>query len=635
MRMSSDDAQYGSGSSAALDPSASQSQPGPDPMLGQVLDGRYRIISKLGEGGMGEVYAGEHIGINKRVAIKLLRAEIVTNKEAVSRFKQEARSASSIGHKNIIGIEDLATLPDGRIYLCMELLDGAPLNDLIEQPIETARLVNILIQTGHGLAAAHAKGIVHRDMKPENIFVTRAADGSDVPKLLDFGIAKVSGSDGNNHLTRTGTIFGTPFYMAPEQALGQPIDHRADIYAMGVIMYEVFCGDVPFQGESFMGILTQHITAEPKPPSQAAAEAGRPMPNGIEAIIVRAMKKDPDHRYATMDELVGDLVKVYRGLAGAGMSGYMQAHVPASQMLPAAHHPSAPHLFDSGPRSAPMQVPVAHTPTPTPQPVVAGDSFSDLHIPKKGSKVGVVLAILAVLAVVGGGAAFLIISSSGKDDGETAQTDTPDKGVGAGVQGTVGGGEQPDSTDGTVDDGEVQVVEFPRKDAGGDEPSGTDIAALQPIPVLVNSKPQGAEVYDDGGKIGRTPVLVKVIPGEPVTLRLEKGGYKDETLEIDGSTDRFDLELDRKHVSGGSSSKGGSSSSGGKGGQGGKTGGQGGTTDSGGQGGKPDTGGQGGKPDTGGQGGKPDTGGKPDADDKHDPNVLEDGVLGDPASELE
>jgi len=199
--------------------SGSSSSIEPDPLIGTTLDGRYRIVDKLGEGGMGEVYAAEHVNIEKRVAIKLLRKEILENEEAVSRFHQEARSASSIGHENIIAIEDFNTLPDGRIYLCMELLNGQPLNDMIQQPMAPDRLLDILIQTGHGLAAAHAKGIVHRDMKPENIFVTQK-NGRDVPKLLDFGIAKVSQADGNNNLTRTGTIFGTPFYMSPEQALG-------------------------------------------------------------------------------------------------------------------------------------------------------------------------------------------------------------------------------------------------------------------------------------------------------------------------------------------------------------------------------------------------------------------------------
>ncbi|HEX5064377.1 MAG TPA: serine/threonine-protein kinase, partial [Kofleriaceae bacterium] len=210
----------------SFDPPASGSFPQAPPapsLVGEVIDGRYRIFKKLGEGGMGEVYAAEHVHIDKKFALKLLKAEIVSNSEAVKRFQQEARSSSSIKHRNIIAVEDFGRLPDGRIYMCMELLGGAPLNDMIQQPMAADRLLNILIQAGHGLAAAHAKGIVHRDMKPENIYVTQDASG-DVPKLLDFGIAKVAGNDGQNNLTRTGTIFGTPFYMAPEQALGQQVD---------------------------------------------------------------------------------------------------------------------------------------------------------------------------------------------------------------------------------------------------------------------------------------------------------------------------------------------------------------------------------------------------------------------------
>src|SRR5947209_5695079 len=228
-----------------------QATPAPS-LVGQVLDGRYRITRKLGEGGMGEVYAAEHVHIEKKFAIKLLKAEIVSNAEAVKRFRQEARSSSSIGHRNIIAIEDFGQLADGRIYMCMELLNGAALNDMITQPMPADRLLNILIQTGHGLAAAHHKGIVHRDMKPENIFVTIGPSGEDIPKLLDFGIAKVSGNDGQNHLTRTGTIFGTPFYMAPEQALGNPVDARTDIHSVGVILYGCFRCSVVVLGEAFL-----------------------------------------------------------------------------------------------------------------------------------------------------------------------------------------------------------------------------------------------------------------------------------------------------------------------------------------------------------------------------------------------
>lgn len=327
-------------------------------LIGEVLDGRYRLVKKLGEGGMGEVYAAEHVHIEKRFAVKLLRQEIVSNKEAVVRFRQEARSASSIGHRNIIAIEDFGDLPDGRIYMCMELLNGAPLNELLKQPMSAERLINILIQTGHGLAAAHAKGIIHRDMKPENVFVTTTPSGEDIPKLLDFGIAKVAGNDGQNNLTRTGTIFGTPYYMAPEQALGNPVDARTDVYAMGVIIYEVFAGSLPFQGESFMGILTQHITTEPEPIAQRAAKAGRTLPPGIEGIVARCMQKDPNNRFASMDELVQALVNVYRAVAGAGMSSYMEAF------------PQSPQGAQGS--SASSSVPAHYTPPPLTGPVAIG-----------------------------------------------------------------------------------------------------------------------------------------------------------------------------------------------------------------------------------------------------------------------
>jgi tRNA A-37 threonylcarbamoyl transferase component Bud32 len=443
-------------------------------LVGEVLDGRYKVVKKLGEGGMGEVYAAEHIHIEKKVAIKLLRPEIVSNQEAVTRFRQEARSASSIGHRNIIGIDDFGQLKDGRIYLCMELLAGAPLNDMIKDPLPVDRLLNILIQTGHGLAAAHAKNIIHRDMKPENIFVTHGPNGEDIPKLLDFGIAKVAGQDGQNNLTRTGTIFGTPFYMAPEQAMGQGVDGRVDIYAMGVICYEVFSGSLPFQGESFMGILTQHITTEPEPVAQRAAKAGRTLPAGLAEVIAKAMAKDPDKRYRTMDEFVNALIGVYRTIAGAGMSTYMEAFAPATGMMPAAPAPpgSSPGMMPPGAASAPTMmaggVPGLASPTPPPygsagypppsgpmpgypppgggyppgqpsggypQPNPGGSApyfnpdssafaMSEAGAtPKKGGK-GLIIALLILLLVGGGVAAVVVLGGGGKKAGDGGGTGT-------------------------------------------------------------------------------------------------------------------------------------------------------------------------------------------------------------------
>ncbi|HEY1587271.1 MAG TPA: serine/threonine-protein kinase, partial [Polyangia bacterium] len=233
-------------------------------LVGQVLADRYRIVRLLGEGGMGQVYEAQHLNINKRFAIKMLRPEVIGSAQSLQRFRQEAWAASSIGHENIVEIDDFATLPSGQVYLAMEFLDGQSLAERIRDgaPLALEQAVAVLIAVAHGLAAAHDKGIVHRDMKPENVFLARKG-GRVTAKILDFGIAKMTGGDEASNLTRTGAIFGTPLYMSPEQAKGKPADARADVYALGVILYELLTGSVPFGGESSVEILSQHIGAAP------------------------------------------------------------------------------------------------------------------------------------------------------------------------------------------------------------------------------------------------------------------------------------------------------------------------------------------------------------------------------------
>ncbi len=533
-------------------------------LIGEVLDGRYKIIRKLGEGGMGEVYAAEHVHIEKRFAIKLLRPEIVSNAEAVQRFRQEARSASSIGHRNIIAIEDFGQLPDGRIYMCMELLNGAALNDLIQTPIPADRLLNILIQTGHGLAAAHAKGIVHRDMKPENIFVT-VANGEDVPKLLDFGIAKVSGNDGQNHLTRTGTIFGTPFYMAPEQALGNPVDARTDVYAMGVIMYEIFAGSLPFSGESFMGILTQHITTEPEPVTQRAAKAGRQLPQGLAEIITRCMQKSPAQRYATMDELVNALIQIYRGVAGAGMSTYMEAFpvsgrhplptpgaVTGPVMVGAAHAPTQPpHMMPSG-GTGPMPM-LSGSSGPNMMPssgsssaMYPGQSSAYQGVPIRKSNTGLILAIIAIVLVGGSVAAFLAVGDKKNDGG----------GSGSGSQvamiedaGTGGSGDTtPDAAPTPAADAAVPADAEAAPDAEPEAPKDAGPAVPESVGILIKSKFHPAfEVWEDDRKLFDGPDNLPVPVGESRKITIKARGFKDKTFTVasDIKGHKLEFKLDR------------------------------------------------------------------------------------------
>ncbi|MFW6052156.1 MAG: serine/threonine-protein kinase [Myxococcota bacterium] len=282
-------------------------RPDEDPLVGSTLAERYRIIRQIGEGGMGIVYEAEHVVIEKRVALKVLRDDFSRKPEVVERFRQEAKSASRIGHEHIVDISDFGETPWGQSFFVMEYLEGEDLANVLarEATLAPDRAVEIVVQCCRALGAAHAKGIVHRDMKPENVFLVKREDGQDFVKIVDFGIAKMSdietpGSP-SRKLTKTGMIFGTPEYMSPEQAAGKHLDHRVDIYAMGVILYEMITGRVPFMGDSFMGVLTQHMF-EPVPSLMEANPGVRVNP-GLEAAIMKALSKEADDRFQTMEEM--------------------------------------------------------------------------------------------------------------------------------------------------------------------------------------------------------------------------------------------------------------------------------------------------------------------------------------------
>ena len=309
----------------SADTSTPETQPAPAPpsekvdaYIGRTIDGRYLVESLLGEGGMGVVYLARHKVIDKKVAIKVLRGELARNQGVTERFLQEAKSASSIGNPHIVDISDFGTMPDGSTYFVMEFLAGKSLTDLMKElgQVPLARLLTIAKQIASGLSAAHAAGIVHRDLKPDNVIIlSRSAAGTtsagkDFAKILDFGIAKVSGEA--NRLTQAGSIFGTPHYMSPEQAAGTEVDHRTDIYALGIILYEMASAKVPFDADNFMGILTQHMYKAPVP--VLALVPAPEIPPGLDAIIQKCLSKKLDGRYASMDALIQDLEKVEQGL---------------------------------------------------------------------------------------------------------------------------------------------------------------------------------------------------------------------------------------------------------------------------------------------------------------------------------
>jgi serine/threonine-protein kinase len=292
-------------------PVSDPSSPGGDPLIGRVLSERYRILRKVGEGGMGTVYQAEHALIEKKIALKVLFPELTRRPELVARFLQEAKSASRIGHENVIDISDFGQSPEGMVYIAMEFLEGHDLAHLIksEGTVGWMRARPILMQIAKALRAAHEHGIIHRDMKPENVFLVQREGRPDFVKVLDFGIAKVVNPDADSpRLTQAGTVFGTPEYMSPEQAQGLPPDHRVDVYAVGCLMYHMLTGAVPFTADNFMGILTKHLMEAPVPPRQRRPDLD--IPEDVEEICLRALEKDRDKRWQDMDAL-------FRALGGA------------------------------------------------------------------------------------------------------------------------------------------------------------------------------------------------------------------------------------------------------------------------------------------------------------------------------
>ncbi|RMG98326.1 MAG: serine/threonine protein kinase [Deltaproteobacteria bacterium] len=293
---------------------AAPSTPVPtDDLVGTVLADRYRILKRLGEGGMGTVYLAEHTTIRKKLAVKVLAPEYAQKSDLVDRFLQEARAASMISQENVVEITDFDA-SGGVVFFVMEFLEGEDLSDTVkrEGPLPWARVKPIMLQICRALQAAHDRGIIHRDMKPENCYRIKRGKNEDFIKVLDFGIAKVTGDEGGDKgLTRTGMIFGTPEYMSPEQARGERPDHRVDVYAVGVIMYELLTGRVPFTADTFMGILTKHMF-EP-PPAPTSVNPNADITPEIEAIILKALQKDKELRFQSMDEMAAAIEAVGTG----------------------------------------------------------------------------------------------------------------------------------------------------------------------------------------------------------------------------------------------------------------------------------------------------------------------------------
>jgi serine/threonine protein kinase len=282
-----------------------------DPLTNQTLDEKYHLEERLGEGGMGTVYRARHLLMDRPVAIKVLHTQFVENEAARTRFQLEARAAVRLHHPNAVSVTDFGQTSDGLVYIVMELLKGRTLREILaaEAPLETARATSIMLQTSAAVAAAHEAGIIHRDLKPSNILVTRSADTPAVVKVLDFGIAKLASEMFDDEDAAASTLpgipLGTPRYMSPEQHEGSDLTPAGDVYSLGVIMYEMLTGMVPFTGTSVVEIALKHANDAPRAPREIVAG----IPEDVERVVLHALEKEPAARPPNAAEFRRELLE--------------------------------------------------------------------------------------------------------------------------------------------------------------------------------------------------------------------------------------------------------------------------------------------------------------------------------------
>ena len=407
---------------------------------GDIIDGKYRIVRLLGEGGMGAVYEGENMRIHRRVAIKVLHSAVAATGEAVARFEREAQAAGRIGSEHIVEVLDLGNLPSGDRYMVMEFMDGDSLSGRIRARgrLSPTECYPILHQLLEALSAAHGAGIIHRDLKPDNVYLLKSRGGkADFVKLLDFGISKFNQMSGDSgfSMTRTGAVMGTPYYMAPEQAKGsRELDHRVDLYAAGVILYEAITGEVPFNADTFNELLFKIVLEQARPVEQVVPG----IDPSFAAIVDKSMAREPSARFQTAREFQEALEQ---WVAGAGPQ--LAAALNPSATKPAQHAPMGTGAYQApAAQHAPMGTgayqapPAQHAPmgtgsypaaaahllgTGTPGNWTNTGTYAPGEAVPKKSNAGMLAALGVVAVLVLGGGAFAAMSlSKGKEDAAAA-----------------------------------------------------------------------------------------------------------------------------------------------------------------------------------------------------------------------
>jgi hypothetical protein len=527
-----------------------------DRLVGQTLDGRYRIERKIGEGGMGVVFAARHTVIERPLAIKVLKREVARDLATIKRFVQEAKAASRIGHPNIVDVTDFGTTPDGMTYSVMEYVDGLTLSQAIRAgaPMAAARALPIVAQIARALGAAHGKGIVHRDLKPENVFLLNRDGRTDFVKIVDFGIAKVTPIDeaqaaaAGPRLTRAGAVFGTPEYMAPEQAAGKnDTDGRVDIYALGIILYEMLVGRVPHKGDTMIRTLAMQMLDPIPPPTSIRPDVA--VAPDLEAVLMKALAKRREHRYQTMEELLAAL----GGLSG-GVS--LAQPVPASVRTGVAGTEGMSlSTLPPGASGATVGVPLAGRPSPVPgttpgtdasratkkkvrsEPAFVGSPVTFEHVFEDTASVreGRPRWPLVLLAVAGIGAAGAVAALVLREPAATRVVDGP-RDAAIEARDAVVIAEVP-LADAAVVDAAVaelrdggRVVRPERRDGGGGV-----VAKLTPrgtLAIQVVTRPEGAAIYLGDSYRGGSGVTLEEPPGTRATIKCTLPGHEPGKVEV-------------------------------------------------------------------------------------------------------
>jgi len=305
---------------------------------GDLIDGRYLVSERLGGGGFGEVYRAVHQGTHEQVAIKILRAESMTEERGADRFANEARTCAALKHPNTVRVFDFGQTPAGDPYLAMELLEGAPLDCVLLRAgrLDTRRTARIAVQVLKSLAEAHGRGVIHRDLKPDNIFICDIHGEKDFVKVIDFGLAKLTHEPANARLTQTGVVMGTPYYLSPEQIKAQPIDARTDLYAFSVVLYQCLTGVLPFTGQSVVDVLIAHVQAAPRPPRALFPD----IDPAFAALVLRGLAKEPARRFESADAMRAAIEAILaRPDIVSGPVTTLPADAPSSSPAPARPTP--------------------------------------------------------------------------------------------------------------------------------------------------------------------------------------------------------------------------------------------------------------------------------------------------------